>query len=86
MSTLLIPLSNNVCHIFNDSSNLKFVICSKLIACLLNPSVVIWGHLFGLQLGWEGATSSYEHSCKMTGAPNENIVQNHLHIALLNVF
>ena len=54
MSTLLIPLTNNICYIFNDSSNLKFVICNKLIACLLNLSVVIWGHLVGLQLGLRG--------------------------------
>ena len=54
MSTLLIPLTSNVCYIFNNSSNLKFVACSKLIACLLNPSVVVWGHLVGLQLAWGG--------------------------------
>ena len=67
MSTLLIPLTNNVCYIFDDSSNIKFVICNKLSTCLLIPSVVIWGHLVGLrQLGLVGGevTSSYEHSYK----------------------
>ena len=65
-NTLLIPLANNVGYIFNDSPNLKFVMCSKLIACLLNPSVVIWGHFVGYSLGegGGGVTSSYEHSCK----------------------
>ena len=53
-NTLLIPLANNVGYIFNDSPNLKFVMCSKLIACLLNPSVVIWGHFVGYSLGEGG--------------------------------
>ena len=31
-------------------------------------------------------TRSPKTTAKLTGAPNENIVQNHLHIALLSVF
>ena len=30
--------------------------------------------------------AKYSEVCNTTGAPNENIVQNHLNIALLNVF
>ena len=32
------------------------------------------------------ASTIFLHLVLLTGAPNENIVQNHLYIALLNVF
>ena len=36
--------------------------------------------------GIKSLISAFTHAIHKTGAPNENVVQNHLNIVLLNVF
>ena len=72
---------------------LSFPIESQLLADCGNPSrlTVTLTYRTGITqqqstLGFVSGSQFLEQRESFSGAPNENIVQNHLNIALLNVF